>query len=123
MAAYRRVYDSCHLQADCQGPGSALEHYLYLYTNEQTHILDRLVCLDHQKSRQNDKIMTNLIRFAMIFSVNVSVTCYVNTVLQESVLTVRTKLFITYETKRHFVRPGKFFQAREMYGLSVTRQL
>ena len=24
MAAYRRVYDSCHLQADCQEPGSAL---------------------------------------------------------------------------------------------------
>jgi len=23
MAAYRRVYDSCHLQADCQQPGSA----------------------------------------------------------------------------------------------------
>jgi len=23
MAAYRRVYDSCHLQADCQEPGSA----------------------------------------------------------------------------------------------------
>jgi len=25
MAAYCRVYDSCHLQADCQEPGSALE--------------------------------------------------------------------------------------------------
>ena len=25
MAAYRRVYDSRHLQADCQEPGSALE--------------------------------------------------------------------------------------------------
>ena len=23
MAAYRLVYDSCHLQADCQEPGSA----------------------------------------------------------------------------------------------------
>ena len=27
MAAYRRVYDSHHLQADCQGPGSAPEPY------------------------------------------------------------------------------------------------
>jgi len=27
MAAYRRVYDSCHLQADCQVPGSAPEPY------------------------------------------------------------------------------------------------
>jgi len=25
MAAYRRVYDSRHLQADCQEPGSAPE--------------------------------------------------------------------------------------------------
>jgi len=28
MAAYRRVYDSCHLQADCQELGSALEPYV-----------------------------------------------------------------------------------------------
>jgi len=27
MAASRRVYDSRHLQADCQQPGSALEPY------------------------------------------------------------------------------------------------
>ena len=27
MAAYRRVYDSHHLQADCQEPGSAAEPY------------------------------------------------------------------------------------------------
>ena len=27
MAAYRRVYDSRHLQADCQEPGSAPESY------------------------------------------------------------------------------------------------
>ena len=39
MAAYRRVYDSRHLQADCQEPGSAPEPrarqsnmgYLYLF--------------------------------------------------------------------------------------------
>jgi len=28
MAAYRRVYDSRHLQADCQEPGSAPEPYV-----------------------------------------------------------------------------------------------
>jgi len=27
MEAYRRVYDSRHLQVDCQEPGSALERY------------------------------------------------------------------------------------------------
>ena len=27
MPAYRRVYDSRHLQADCQEPGSATEPY------------------------------------------------------------------------------------------------
>ena len=27
MAAYYRVYDSCHLQADCQEPGSAPKPY------------------------------------------------------------------------------------------------
>ena len=37
MAAYRRVYDSLHLQAGCQEPGSTLEPYVrqssigYLY--------------------------------------------------------------------------------------------
>ena len=41
MAAYRRVYDPRHLQADCQEPGSAAElyarqssvGYLYLFTD------------------------------------------------------------------------------------------
>jgi len=28
MSAYRRVYDSRHLQADCKGPGSAPEPYV-----------------------------------------------------------------------------------------------
>ena len=47
MAAYRRVYDSRHLQADCQEPGSAPEPYArqssmgYLYLlhgcDQQTH--------------------------------------------------------------------------------------
>jgi len=43
MAAYRQVYDSRHLQADCQEPGSALEPYarqssmgyLYLFTTTE----------------------------------------------------------------------------------------
>jgi len=42
MAAYRRVYDSCHLQVDCQEPGSAPElyarqsstGYLYLFLQQ-----------------------------------------------------------------------------------------
>jgi len=29
MAAYRRVYDSRHFQADCQKPGSAPETYAW----------------------------------------------------------------------------------------------
>ena len=29
MAAYRRVYDSRHLQADCQVPGSPPEPYVW----------------------------------------------------------------------------------------------
>ena len=44
MAAYRRVYDSRHVQADCQEPGSAPEPYarqssmgyLYLYLYRYT---------------------------------------------------------------------------------------
>jgi len=33
MAAYRRVYDSRHLQADCQEPGSApvIEYEVYTF--------------------------------------------------------------------------------------------
>jgi len=43
MAAYRRVYDSRHLQADCQEPGSAPELYSrqsrmgYLFTDKMIH--------------------------------------------------------------------------------------
>jgi len=35
MAAYRRVYDSRHLQAECQEPGSSMG-YLYLFTTVPT---------------------------------------------------------------------------------------
>jgi len=48
LAAYRLVYDSRHLQADCQEPGSAPEpyagqssmgyFYLYLYSNDYESI-------------------------------------------------------------------------------------
>jgi len=46
MAAYRRVYDSRHLQADCQEPGSAqgpyarqsIMGYLYLVTRTEHNI-------------------------------------------------------------------------------------
>jgi len=48
MAAYRRVYDSRHLQADCQVPGSAPEPYalqssmgnLYLYAHLHRYNLE-----------------------------------------------------------------------------------
>ena len=50
MAAYRRVYDSHHLQADCQEPGSAPEPYarqssigyLYLFICCQVTTLGKL---------------------------------------------------------------------------------
>ena len=32
MAAYRRVYDLHHLQADCQEPGSAPDPYVRQYS-------------------------------------------------------------------------------------------
>ena len=49
MATYRRVYDSRHLQADCQEPGSAPESYpRYLYLllyNRQWRRLISQFCL------------------------------------------------------------------------------
>jgi len=49
MAAYRRVYDSRHLQADCQEPGSARETYaryssmgyLYLFSLKRSHSVSK----------------------------------------------------------------------------------
>ena len=38
MAAYRRVYDSRHLQADCQEPGSAPEPYAQKSSTGQARI-------------------------------------------------------------------------------------
>jgi len=51
MAAYRRVYDSRHLQADCQEPGSAPEPYtrlssmgyLYLFYNG-VNVYELMLC-------------------------------------------------------------------------------
>jgi len=48
MATYRRVYDSRHMQADCQVPGSAPERYaqqsnmfdLYLFYIRVPNIAD-----------------------------------------------------------------------------------
>jgi len=39
MAAYRWVYDSRHLQADCQEPGSALEPYAWWSTMSYVYLL------------------------------------------------------------------------------------
>ena len=52
MAAYHWVYDSRHLQADCQEPGSALEPYarqssmgyLYLYLNSFVIVIFKHAC-------------------------------------------------------------------------------
>ena len=57
MAAYCRVYDLCHLQADCQEPGSAPEPcarksstgYIYLFT-------DWLHCGLRNKGRLKEKM-------------------------------------------------------------------
>jgi len=61
MAAYRRVYDSHHLQADCQEPGLAPEPYarqssmgdLYLfYTTTTLHPFNGLFSRTTWASRQ-----------------------------------------------------------------------
>jgi len=52
MAAYRRVYDSRHLHADCKEPGSAPEPYarqssmgyLYLYASRNMSVFSLLLC-------------------------------------------------------------------------------
>jgi len=40
IAAYRRVYGFGHLQADCRGPGSALEPYIHFeFANTVNHYM------------------------------------------------------------------------------------
>jgi len=59
MAAYCRVYDSRHLQADCQEPGSAPEPYalqssmgyLYLFTWSPPRDGHTDIQTDHAKSK------------------------------------------------------------------------
>ena len=59
MAAYRQVYDSRHVQADCQEPGSAPEPYarqstmgyLYLFMPRGLYTAHELTC---NKSTQLD---------------------------------------------------------------------
>ena len=73
MAAYRRVYDSRHLQADCQEPGSAPEPYarlsstgyLYLFqlTNKRNELLlraqrDHVEYDSYSNVRQNNRTTT-----------------------------------------------------------------
>ena len=59
MATYRRVYDSFHLQADCQEPGSAPEPYtqqssmgylVYLLSlpSAVQYAVVNLVCISHK---------------------------------------------------------------------------
>jgi len=43
MAAYRRVYDSRHLQADCQEPGSAPEPYARQSSMGYLYLFYRLI--------------------------------------------------------------------------------
>ena len=40
MAAYRRVYESRHLQADCQEPGSAPEPYTLCFGVNSLEFID-----------------------------------------------------------------------------------
>ena len=45
MAAYRRVYDSRHLQADCQEPGSAPEPYAQQPSMDYLYLFNRSGCV------------------------------------------------------------------------------
>ena len=60
MAAYRRVCDSRHLQADCKEPGSAPEPYagqsstgyLNLFMHDDTH--QPIMCIVHYRKRDRE---------------------------------------------------------------------
>ena len=67
MTAYRRVYDSRHLQADCQEPGSApersvIEHGLPLGDLLTVYYAERLIMymFTRQNSRQYRETETEI---------------------------------------------------------------
>jgi len=79
MAAYRRVYDSRHLQADCKEPGSAPEPYarqsslgcLYLfYCNRVVYrqALNHLHthCVMHRDVKGNNILLTSAAEVKLI---------------------------------------------------------
>ena len=60
MAAYRRVYDSRHLQADCQEPGSAPEPYAQKSSTGQARIQEaRGPCLPSAPVRLVIRLQTS----------------------------------------------------------------
>jgi len=65
MAAYRRVCDSRHLQADCQEPGSAPEPYtrqscmgyLYLFYETIKHFISFIIMLTDDGLCENNMLI------------------------------------------------------------------
>ena len=66
MAAYRRVYDSHHLQADCQEPGLAPQPYAlqssmgYLFTSRSQFFSERAATL--WNSLPGDRVNLSFLR-------------------------------------------------------------
>jgi len=60
MAAYRRVYDSRHLQADCKEPRSALEPYAWQSNMGYLYLLLHWHCVIEKKSRFTAFLDSNL---------------------------------------------------------------
>jgi len=54
MAAYRWVYDSRHLQADCREPGSAPEPYARQSSTGYLQFLRRFISKMHDRDSQSD---------------------------------------------------------------------
>ena len=84
MAAYRRVYDSRHLQADCQEPGSAPEPYaqsstgyLHLYL-VKCQLIRRLVYRSHpikhfNKNKETSFLNTTVTEYTAVATVTLYV--------------------------------------------------
>ena len=64
MAAYRRVYDSRHLQADCQEPGSAPEPYVRLSSMDNLYLFtgNKLASASHCCVRKLQSTLLTLFR-------------------------------------------------------------